>query len=67
MHGYGPVAKTLIRNDLLDELYLWVHPKLAGIGGPDDLLLAEGLNTRLSLLDVKTLGSGVVILAYKPT
>jgi dihydrofolate reductase len=67
MHGYGPVAKTLIRNDLLDELYLWVHPKLAGIGGPDDLLLAEGLNTRLLLLDVKTLGSGVVILAYKPT
>jgi len=66
MHGYGQVAKTLVRHGLLDELYLWVHPKLAGIGGPDDLLLAESLNTRLALLDVKTLASGVVILAYRP-
>ena len=66
MHGYGPVAKTLVRHGLLDELYLWVHPMLAGIGGPEDLLLAEGLNTRLALLDVKTLASGVVILAYRP-
>jgi len=67
MHGYGPVAKTLVRHGLLDELYLWVHPMLAGIGGPDDVLLSEGLNARLTLLDVKALGSGVVILAYRPT
>jgi dihydrofolate reductase len=26
MHGYGPVAKTLMRNGLRDELCLWVHP-----------------------------------------
>lgn len=64
MHGYGPVAKTLLANGLLDELFLWVHPMLAGIGGPDDLVLAQGLNTRLELLDVVRLGSGIVILRY---
>jgi dihydrofolate reductase len=65
MHGYGPVAKTLVGHGLLDELYLWVHPQLAGVGGPDDLLLSQGLNTRLSLLDVRRLASGVVILSYR--
>jgi dihydrofolate reductase len=66
MHGYGPVAKTLLRHGLLDELFLWVHPMLAGVGGPDDLLLSEGLNTRLELLEVIRLGSGIVILRYRP-
>ncbi|MGI9002808.1 MAG: dihydrofolate reductase family protein [Pseudonocardia sp.] len=64
MHGYGPVAKTLMRHGLLDELYLWVHPVLAGIGTPDDMLISEGLNTPLALLDVRRLTSGVVILSY---
>ena len=67
MHGYGPVAKTLARQGLLDELHLWVHPMLAGVGGPSDMLISEGLNKRLSLLDVKTLSSGVVILSYRLT
>ncbi len=65
MHGYGPVAKTLLGHGLLDELHLWVHPQLAGVGGPGDLLLGEGLNTRLDLMDVTRLTSGVVILSYR--
>ncbi|WP_425562227.1 dihydrofolate reductase family protein [Leifsonia kafniensis] len=65
MHGYGPVAKTLLAHGLLDELHLWVHPQLAGIGGPGDLLLGESLNTRFTLLDVRRLTSGVVILSYR--
>jgi dihydrofolate reductase len=64
MHGYGPVAKTLLRHGFLDELHLWFHPHLAGAGGPGDLLLSEGLNTRLTLMDVRRLTSGVVILSY---
>ena len=59
MHGYGPVAKTLMRHGLLDQLFLWVHPMLAGVGASDDLLLSEGLNQRLA--------SGVVILSYQPS
>ena len=66
MHGYGPVAKMLMREGLIDELHLWVHPVLAGTGGPDDLLLSEGLNRALTLDDVTKLDSGVVVLSYRP-
>jgi dihydrofolate reductase len=65
MHGYGPVAKTLVRHGLLDELFLWVHPMLAGVGTLGDMLISDGLNKRLTLLDAKTLHSGVVILSYQ--
>lgn len=65
MHGYGPVAKTLFRQGLLDELHLWIHPVLAGVGTFDDMLISEGLNARLALLDVTPLASGVVILSYR--
>ena len=67
MHGYGPVAKTLMRHGLLDQLFLWVHPMLAGVGASDDLLLSEGLNQRLTLMDIQRLASGVVILSYQPS
>lgn len=65
MHGYGPVAKTLVRHGLLDELFLWVHPMLAGVGTVSDMLISEGLNKRLTLLGAKPLSSGVVILSYR--
>jgi dihydrofolate reductase len=65
MHGYGPVAKTLVRHGLLDELFLWVHPTLAGVGTLSDMLISDGLNKRLTLLDAKTLESGVVLLSYQ--
>ncbi len=63
MHGYGPVAKTLLEADLLDELHLWVHPHLAGVGEPADLLVQQGLNKKLHLSRVRTLQSGVVVLS----
>jgi dihydrofolate reductase len=65
MHGFGPVAQTLIRNGLLDVLHLWVHPHFAGVGGLGDTLLSEGNNTRLELIGPRTLNSGVVILSYQ--
>jgi dihydrofolate reductase len=64
MHGYGPIAKTLMRHGLLDELSLWVHPVLAGVGTSDDMIWSDGVHARLSLEDVKTLGSGIVVLTY---
>jgi dihydrofolate reductase len=66
MHGYGPVAKTLVRHQLIDELVLWLHPMLAGTGTLSDMLISDGLNTSLTLTDVKTLASGVVVLSYRP-
>jgi riboflavin biosynthesis pyrimidine reductase len=64
MHGYGPIAKTLMRHGLLDELSLWVHPVLAGVGTSDDMIWSDGVHARLTLEDVKTLGSGIVVLTY---
>ena len=66
MYGYGPVAKSLLRHGLLDELILRVHPMLAGVGTTGDMIFTEELNTRLTLLDVQRLGSGVV-LSYGPS
>jgi dihydrofolate reductase len=65
MHGYGPIAKTLMRNGLVDELCLWVHPVLAGVGTTDDMIWGEGVHARLALQEVKTLASGVVTLTYR--
>jgi dihydrofolate reductase len=65
MHGYGPVAKTLLGAGLLDELHLWVHPVLAGAGAGDDLLLHAGLNVGLHLARQQVFKSGVVVLAYR--
>jgi dihydrofolate reductase len=67
MHGYGPVARTLLTNGLLDELFLWVHPHLAGAGTTDDMLWSDGLNQRLRLLGSRTLASGLITLSYEPT
>jgi dihydrofolate reductase len=65
MHGYGSVAKSLLRDGLLDELCLWVHPKLAGVGTVDDMVFSEGLNKRLEFVDANALASGVVLLTYR--
>ena len=65
MHGYGPVAKTLLQADLLDELHLWVHPHLAGVGDEDDLVLHRGLTKKLELTGTRTLASGVVVLTLR--
>ena len=65
MHGFGPVANTLMLAGLLDVLHLWVHPRFAGIGGPADLLLNQGNNTRLTLTGTLILKSGIVLLTYQ--
>jgi dihydrofolate reductase len=64
MHGFGPVANTLITNGLLDVLHLWVHPHFAGVGGAGDLLLNEGNRARLELIGTRILKSGIVLLSY---
>jgi dihydrofolate reductase len=65
-YGFGPVAHTLLRHGLLDEVRLWVHPVFAGVGDPSNLLFREGGTARMRLLDTRVLPSGVVILFYRP-
>jgi dihydrofolate reductase len=66
MYGFGPVAQTLLAHGLLDELRLWVHPVFVGTGSPSDLLFRQGNSARMTLVDTKPLGLGVVILSYRP-
>jgi dihydrofolate reductase len=64
MHGYGPVARTLLAHNLLDELHLWVHPVLAGVGEPNDMLFQTGQHARLHLAGTHVFQSGIVMLSY---
>jgi dihydrofolate reductase len=64
-YGYGPVTATLLRDGLLDELRIWLHPVLVGGRPLDDLLAGAGGAGRFRLADVKTYDSGLVILGYQ--
>lgn len=66
-YGYSVVTATLLREGLLDELRIWLHPILVGGNDPAALLAAVGAEARFSLTDVKTYDSGLVILSYQPT
>jgi dihydrofolate reductase len=62
--GSGKLAQTLMREDLVDEYILWIHPIVLGSG---KRLFAEGLTPfNLKLADTKTTGSGIMILTYRP-
>jgi dihydrofolate reductase len=65
-YGYGPVTAVLLREGLLDELRLWLHPLM--VGGPTrDALLAEvSADARFRLVDHVAYDTGMVILSYRP-
>jgi len=66
-YGFGPVARTLLHNGLLDEIHLWIHPIIVGKAGPEDLLFQDSDTATFELVDTRSLTSGIVILSYRPT
>jgi dihydrofolate reductase len=62
--GSGELVKSLMRNNLVDEYVLQIHPLVLGSGrrlfGDGDAFAA------LTLLDTKTTTTGVVIATYRP-
>lgn len=61
--GSGELVRTLLDNDLVDELELTVSPLVLGSG---KRLFGEGSNKRtLRLADSKTVGAGIVILTLE--
>jgi dihydrofolate reductase len=62
--GSGKLAQTLMRQDLVDEYDLWIHPLVLGSG--KRLFEGEILPSGLKLIDTKRTGSGIVILTYQP-
>ncbi len=62
--GSGTLVRSLLQDDLLDELRLMVHPIVMGSG---KRLFEEGGDQKaLKLVDSKTFGTGVLYLIYQP-
>lgn len=62
--GSPTLVRWLLRNDLLDELTLMIHPVVVGSG--KRLFDEAGDLKRMRLVDSKTTRTGVVILTYRP-
>lgn len=62
--GSPTLVRSLLENDLLDELTLMIHPVVVGKGKK---LFFEGMDLkRLELTKVKPTRTGVSIVTYKP-
>jgi dihydrofolate reductase len=64
-YGFGAVSTLLMKNGLLDELRLWIHPLFVGSGSTDDLLFPQGPPTQFALVDSAILRNSMVILTYR--
>ena len=65
VNGSGALVRTLMRDHLLDELRLYVHPVVVGSG----IRLFDHDSDRLEfeLVDSHTYNNGVTSLTYRPT
>jgi dihydrofolate reductase len=63
--GSPTLVRSLMQDNLLDELKLMIHPVVVGKG---KRLFTEDVDLkRLKLVDSKVTGTGVVIVTYQPT
>ena len=63
--GSPTLVRSLLQENLLDELKLMIHPVVVGKG---KRLFTEDVDLkRLQLVDSNVTGTGVVILTYQPT
>jgi dihydrofolate reductase len=64
IYGSPTLVRSLLRDGLLDELELLVHPIV--VGGGKRLFENGSYGTALRLVDSRTLGTGVMALTYAP-
>ncbi len=63
VHGSGNMVQTLLKNDLVDELWLKIFPVILGSGKH---LFAEGaIPAAFELAESKTTPSGVIFASYR--
>jgi dihydrofolate reductase len=62
--GSAMLVRSLLRENLLDEIVLMVHPIVVGKG--KRLFEGEGGQVPLKLIDSRTFGTGVACLTYAP-
>ncbi|SKB69162.1 Dihydrofolate reductase [Parapedobacter luteus] len=63
LYGGASLTGALMKEGLVDELWMSVHPILLGSGKP--LFRPQDSRTRLTLLDSKTYDTGLVSLRYR--
>lgn len=63
--GSPSLVRSLLEQDLLDELVLLIHPVIAG-EGRKKLFADDGAMKKLELVSAQPTSSGVVIAAYRP-
>ncbi len=64
VNGSSTLVRSLLREHVLDELRLYVHPVVLGSG--DRLFEDGGADFELKLVDSHAYDSGVVSLTYRP-
>lgn len=62
--GSGTLAQTLMQHELVDEYRFMMHPTILGIGRR--LYQEIGERKKLRLVEVKTFGTGTLVLIYQP-
>jgi dihydrofolate reductase len=64
VHGSGNLIQTLLKHDLVDELWLKIFPVTLG---PGKRLFAEGtIPAAFKLIDSKVSPKGVIVANYQP-
>jgi dihydrofolate reductase len=63
MSGSATLARSLLREGLVDELHLMIHPVVVGTGAR---LFPNGDSHALELVDSTTFETGVVYAVYEP-
>ena len=61
--GSCTLVQTLIKHNLVDEYHLLVYPLVLGSG---KRLFDEDTSAKLSLVETRPVGSGVVLVRYQP-
>lgn len=61
--GSGALVRSLLHHGLLDELRIMIHPLVLGSG---KRLFEGGDQEKLTLVESRAFGTGVVSLAYRP-
>jgi dihydrofolate reductase len=62
--GSGSLVRSLLKDGLIDELRLMIHPVVVGSG--KRLFEEGGEQIALELVDCRTFSTGVVYLTYRP-
>jgi dihydrofolate reductase len=63
INGSSTLVRSLLKEGLIDELKLMIHPIVVGEGRR---LFENGLHSELELADAKVFGTGVVYATYRP-